>query len=159
MSSSSSKILTFYITQLLIIYNFSVFSMVKKWKVCQIKNVLICVIPLPSKYYCYLWNIFWWKSQGDYAVNSYTHWWKIINLHLDKFFHKECLEAVVCRCPVKKVFFIKIHRKSLRPATLLKKETLAQVFSREFWKILKNTFFYRTPPVAASECSNKSKLF
>ena len=32
----------------------------------------------------------------------------------------------------------------------IKKETLAQVFSCEFCKISKNTFFYRTPPVAAS---------
>ena len=38
----------------------------------------------------------------------------------------------------------------LRPATLLKK-TLAQVFSCEFYKISKNVFSYRTPPVAASE--------
>ena len=28
----------------------------------------------------------------------------------------------------------------------IKKETLAQVFFCEFCKILKNTFFYRTPP-------------
>ena len=33
----------------------------------------------------------------------------------------------------------------------IKKETLAQVFSWEFCKISKNTFFYRTPPVAASK--------
>ena len=32
-----------------------------------------------------------------------------------------------------------------------KKETLAQVFSSEFCEIFKNTFFYRTPPVAASD--------
>ena len=31
-----------------------------------------------------------------------------------------------------------------------KKEILAQVFSCEFCEIFKNTFFYRTPPVAAS---------
>ena len=36
------------------------------------------------------------------------------------------------------------------PATLLKKETLAQVFSCEFCEIFKNIFFYRTPLVAAS---------
>ena len=29
-------------------------------------------------------------------------------------------------------------------------ETLAQVFSCEFYEICKNTLFYRTPPVAAS---------
>ena len=32
----------------------------------------------------------------------------------------------------------------------IKKEALAQVFSCEFCKISKNTFSYRTPPVAAS---------
>ena len=32
----------------------------------------------------------------------------------------------------------------------IKKETLAQVFSCEFCEIAKNTFSFRTPPVAAS---------
>ena len=36
------------------------------------------------------------------------------------------------------------------PATLLRKKTLAQVFSCEFCEIYKNTFYYRTPLVAAS---------
>ena len=31
------------------------------------------------------------------------------------------------------------------------KETLAQMFSCEFCEIFQNTFFHRTPPVAASE--------
>ena len=35
----------------------------------------------------------------------------------------------------------------------IKKETLPQLFSCEFWKISKNTFFHRTPLVAASVCS------
>ena len=35
----------------------------------------------------------------------------------------------------------------------IKKEALAQVFSCEFCEISKNTFFYRTPPVAASDNS------
>ena len=38
----------------------------------------------------------------------------------------------------------------LGPSTLLRKKTLAQVFSCEFCKIYKNTFYYRTPLVAAS---------
>ena len=33
----------------------------------------------------------------------------------------------------------------------IKKEALAQVFPCEFCEISENTFFYRTPPVAASE--------
>ena len=36
------------------------------------------------------------------------------------------------------------------PATLLKKETLAQVLPCEFCEIFKNTFSYRRPPMAAS---------
>ena len=39
----------------------------------------------------------------------------------------------------------------LRPATLLKKETLAQVFSCDFCEISKNTFYYKIPLVAASD--------
>ena len=43
----------------------------------------------------------------------------------------------------------------------IKKETVAQVFSREFCEISKNTFFHRTPPVSASELLKKCcfKLF
>ena len=46
-------------------------------------------------------------------------------------------------------FFNKVS--GLRPATLLKKENLAQVFSCEFCKISKNTYFNRTSPVSASK--------
>ena len=38
----------------------------------------------------------------------------------------------------------------LKPAALLRKETLIQVFFREFCEISKNTFLHRTPQVAAS---------
>ena len=38
-----------------------------------------------------------------------------------------------------------------KPATLIKKETLAELFSYEFCEISKNTFLYRAPMVAASE--------
>ena len=46
------------------------------------------------------------------------------------------------------LFFNKVA--GMRPATLLKKETLAQVFSCEFCEISKNTLFYRTYLVVAS---------
>ena len=55
-------------------------------------------------------------------------------------------------CP--RVFFIKVA--GLRSATLLK-ETLAQVLSYEFCYIFKNTFFYKTPLVAASEVISSGK--
>ena len=45
------------------------------------------------------------------------------------------------------LFFNKVV--GLRPPTLFKK-ILAQVFSCEFYEISKNTFFYRTLPVAVS---------
>ena len=46
------------------------------------------------------------------------------------------------------LFFNKIE--SLEACNFIKKEALAQVFSFEFCEISKNTFFYRTPLVAAS---------
>ena len=59
-----------------------------------------------------------------------------------------------------KMAFLKISQKitrkdlfqSLRPkaCNFFKKETLAHVFSFEFYEIFKNTFFHGTPPVAAS---------
>ena len=45
-----------------------------------------------------------------------------------------------------------------RPATLFKKEALAQVFSCEFCEISKNTFLHRTPLVAASANSKVSQI-
>ena len=74
-------------------------------------------------------------------------------------------EAVAQRCSVKKVFLeilpnsrentcarvsflIKLQAET---CSFIKKETLAQVFSCEFCEISKNTFSYRTPPVAASD--------
>ena len=56
----------------------------------------------------------------------------------------------MCQC----LFFDKV---GLRPVTLLKKKTLAQVFSCEFLEIFKNTFLDETPLVAASVSSLKSK--
>ena len=68
------------------------------------------------------------------------------------------IEAVAQRCSVKNVF-LEISQNSQEDTcarvsflkNFIKKESLAQVFSYEFCEISKNTFFYRTPPVAASE--------
>ena len=56
------------------------------------------------------------------------------------------LEAVIRRCSVKKMF-LEISENSQKN-NFTKKETLAQVFSCEFWEISKTTFFHRAPPVA-----------
>ena len=49
------------------------------------------------------------------------------------------------------------HR--LEACNVIKKETLAQVFSCEFCEIYKNTFYYRTPLVAASGVRNTGAFF
>ena len=72
-------------------------------------------------------------------------------------------EAVTRKCSVKKVFFaisqnsqentcarVFLIKLQAEAGNFVKKETLAQVFSSEFWEISKNTFSYRTPPVTAS---------
>ena len=46
--------------------------------------------------------------------------------------------------------FAKFTGKRPCQGNFIKKETLAQVFSCKFCKIFKNTFSYRTPPVAPS---------
>ena len=71
------------------------------------------------------------------------------------------LEAVVQRCSVKKGVlrnFAKFTRKQLcqslffnKVAALRKKETLAQVFSSEFFEISKNTSFTEHLRVTASD--------
>ena len=61
-------------------------------------------------------------------------------------------EAVVQSCSVKKVFLKILQNLQVFP--------LAQVFPNNFCEILKNTFFHRTPPVAASGiCAKLDFLF
>ena len=71
--------------------------------------------------------------------------------------NKERTETLARRCSMKKVFLeiLQNLRQSdcarLPPAcNFIKKEALPQLLSCEFCKISKNTFYYRTPPVAAS---------
>ena len=82
-------------------------------------------------------------------------------------------EAVIRRCSVKKVF-LEILQNSQKntcarvsfliklqtsACNFIKKETLAQVFSCEFCKISKNSFSYRTSPVAAFLSYEKFPFF
>ena len=56
--------------------------------------------------------------------------------------------------------FRKMHRKGPVPKPLfIKKETLAQTFSCKFCGTFKNTFIYRTPPLAASGLIHISPMF
>ena len=84
-------------------------------------------------------------------------------------FFMNSTEAVAQRCSVKKLF-LEISQNSyqntcvrisflikLQASTcnFIKKESLAQVFPCEFCEIFKNTYFYITPLVAASDSSIK----
>ena len=75
-------------------------------------------------------------------------------------------------CSVKKVFFKNFAKYTekhlcqslffnkvagLRPATLLKKRPWYRCFPVNFAKFFKNTLFKRTPPVGASEATNKHR--
>ena len=52
-----------------------------------------------------------------------------------------------------RVSFLIELQASASACNFIKKETLVQVFSCEICEIFKKTFFYRAPPVAASETS------
>ena len=47
------------------------------------------------------------------------------------------------------------ERERVQACNFIKKETLVQVFSCEYYEISKNTFSYRTSPVAASDMSEE----
>ena len=51
-------------------------------------------------------------------------------------------------------FLIKLQAEA-EACNFIEKKTLTQVFSCEFSKISKNTFYYRIPLVAASELRNR----
>ena len=81
---------------------------------------------------------------------------------VDCTFYKNTIKSncilLLCHVHVRssrqEVFFKKVFLEvSQRSATLLEKGTLVQLFPCEFCKISKNTFSYRTPPVAASGVS------
>ena len=57
-----------------------------------------------------------------------------------------------------RLFFNKVAGLRPQACNFIKKESLAQMFSCEFCEISKNTFSYRTPPVAAS-ISHKNSIF
>ena len=57
------------------------------------------------------------------------------------------------------IFLNKVAGLRPKACNYIKKETLAQVFACEFCEIFKNTFSYRTPPVAASILSGICFIF
>ena len=59
----------------------------------------------------------------------------------DQYIEQNIAEAIAWRCSVKKP----------QASNFIKKDTLAQMFFCEFCEISKNTFYYRTPLVGASD--------
>ena len=76
-----------------------------------------------------------------------------MNVHYIYITYVRVTEVIAQRCSVKNVFSEisqNSQENSASACNFIKKETLAQVFFYEFWEISKNTFSYRTPPMAAS---------
>ena len=63
----------------------------------------------------------------------------------------DVFNMLACRSSLPEVFCNKKGVLKAKAFNFIKKETLAKMFSCEFCDIFKNTFFYRTLPVAASE--------
>ena len=87
------------------------------------------------------------------------------NIHL-RAVHLMTVQPLIIRSSRPDVFckkgvlknFAKFAGKHLCQSLFIKKETLTQVFSCEICKISKNTFSYRTPPVAVSQYWKKVEV-
>ena len=100
------------------------------------------------------------------VVAETLHNFLTVNRCFAKYKASNCckIEVVIQRISVKKVFLNIFQNLKENPCPRvsfliklqLKKETLTQLFSCEFCNIFKNTFFYRTPTVAAS-CKTRTK--
>ena len=99
-----------------------------------------------------------------FTMNNELHGW-IISLYViqkqsfkdflqNKLFQK--FRNIQRKTPALKSLFKKVA--DLKGSNLIKK-TWTQVFPYEYWEIFKNSFFYRTPPVAASYYSLWHLLF
>ena len=110
---------------------------------------------------------FWLFGESLY-LNNCPFWYEAIEfIHL-YLISLQILKAVAQSCSVKKIFFeISQNSQEMTCAKVsflikfyfIKKESLAQVFSYELYEISKNTFLYRTSPVAASEILVLSYMF
>ena len=147
------------------------FMLIERWKPI-VKGICKWIIPLWNR--C-LWSLkFWhmfmsstqnWLEKGpelvSYVLMVIERWKSKVKVTLK--------EAVVQNYSVKKVF-LEISQNSHENTSArvsfltklqdyIKKETLTRVFSCEFCKISKSTFFYRTPLLAAFKvCGSHSRL-
>ena len=93
---------------------------------------------------------------------NHVYYW----IQLNNFPNSNLMKSIIFAHKIGNAYTVKIvslikssRPKVFRSAILLQKETLAQVFSCEFCQVSKNTFSYRTPPVAASVLWRWSFLF
>ena len=96
----------------------------------------------------------WFKKIYAYSWKSNGNWDDLIRMFL--FTPTLSIEAAVRRCFSNKCSskFLNTHRKTSVLESLFNNGVSStQVFSCEYCEIFKNSFFYRTPPVAASVSS------
>ena len=84
-------------------------------------------------------------------------------LFLEKRADKNCFSYSKTSLTLKLISHINSSLLSIKTSeeavacNFIKKETLAQAFSCEFYEISKNTFFYRTPLLAASASAGSAQ--
>ena len=102
--------------------------------------------PIKKKLYQSKWK---WL----YVENSAKPSWKGLNCAIDPWKKKVRFldRYALHNGTIVLIFWGKLQKQPPEACNFIKKETLTQVFSCEFPEIFKNTFLYRTPPVAASE--------
>ena len=98
-------------------------------------------------------NIFHkWLALKAFVINEVSNITKIASFFVFLYEIYFLLSHFYFKCKQERTFYYKRFRRSRPQAcNFIKKETLALVFSCELCEISKNTFSYRTPPVAASE--------
>ena len=101
--------------------------------------------------------------------NKFSHWTDNYSKITIQTLHKSSRPEMFCKNGVlenftkftrkhlcQSLFLIRLQASGLQ---LYQKETLVQVFSCKYCEIFKNTFSYRTHPVAASDYSRKNSMY
>ena len=118
--------------------------------------------------FCYKSNLGIIKKPAVYCCEVLLTRSSLLNFHnifFDLLGYRSSPPNVLCKKGALRKKICKIHRKTPVPVSFLKKlqapacnfikkDTLAQLFSRESWEIFKNIVFQGMHPVAALEVTN-----
>ena len=122
------------------------------WKIFFIHTAGPCFFHCCQPSSLVVWQVYLTYVFGSWLpfAETFTHWVQVRSSCPDVFCEKGVLrnfEKFTGKHLCQSLFFSKVAGVACK---FFQKEALAQVFSCEFCEISKNTFFYRTPLVAAS---------